>query len=63
MANQKQKAVKLKRIKAQNKLYKKTGYWSIKAMADANLRKHRNDEYLENANGWINYISLSSILR
>lgn len=50
MANQKQKAVKLKRIKAQNKLYKKTGYWSIKAMADANLRKHRSDEYLENAN-------------
>jgi len=37
--NKKQKTKKLKRLNARLKLYKKTGSWSIKAMANASLKE------------------------
>ena len=35
--NKKQKSIRLKRLNAQNKLYKKTGYWSYREMGYASL--------------------------
>ena len=35
--NKKQKSFRLKRINAQNKLFKKTGYWSYKQLGYASL--------------------------
>jgi len=35
--NKKQKSLRLKRINAQKKLFKKTGYWSYKQLGYASL--------------------------
>ena len=35
--NKKQKSLRLKKINAQNKLFKKTGYWSYKQLGYASL--------------------------
>ena len=37
--NKKQKSIRLKRLNAQNKLYKKSGYWSYKEMGYASLKE------------------------
>tara|TARA_R100000773_G_C4186799_1_gene94259 strand:+ start:51 stop:188 length:138 start_codon:yes stop_codon:yes gene_type:complete len=43
--NKKQKTLRLKKINAQNKLYKKTGYWSYKELGYASLHaSQKRDE-------------------
>ncbi len=37
--NKKQKTKRLKRLNAQNKMFKKTGHWSIRSMANASLKE------------------------
>ena len=37
--NKKQKSIRLKKLNAQNKLYKKTGYWSYREMGYASLHE------------------------
>jgi hypothetical protein len=37
--NKKQKSIRLKKLNAQNKLYKKTGYWSYKQLGYASLHE------------------------
>ena len=45
--NKKQKRMRLKKLNAQKKHYKKTGYWSIRAEANAYVREYRTREYQE----------------
>jgi len=40
--NKKQKAKRLKKLNAQNKLYKKTGYWSYLEMGYASLHESQS---------------------
>ena len=37
--NKKQKRLRLKRLNAENKLYKKTGYWSYRQLGYASLHQ------------------------
>ena len=45
--NKKQKRMRLKKLNAEKKHYKKTGYWSIRAEANAYVREYRTREYQE----------------
>ncbi len=45
--NYKQRKSRLKRMFAQNKLYRKTGFWSVKAQANQSVRDYRSEEYKE----------------
>jgi len=40
------KVKRLKRLNARVKLYKKTGFWSIKSMANANLKESQANDTL-----------------
>jgi hypothetical protein len=40
--NKKQKAKRLKRLNAQIKMFKKTGHWSIRSMANADLKESQS---------------------
>tara|TARA_R100000734_G_C3286477_1_gene79094 strand:+ start:195 stop:344 length:150 start_codon:yes stop_codon:yes gene_type:complete len=43
--NRKQKTLRLKRLNAQNKLYKKTGFWSHLEAGYSQVRDSRSKEY------------------
>jgi len=45
--NSKQKVARLKRLNARNKLYRKTGFRSVKAQANQSVRDYRSEEYKE----------------
>ncbi len=49
--NCKQKRARLKRLKAQNKLYRKTGFWSVREQGNQSVRDYRTKEYLEVSDG------------
>ncbi len=43
--NKKQKTLRLKKLNAQNKLYKKTGFWSHLQAGYSQVRDSRSEEY------------------
>ena len=45
--NKKQKRMRLKKLNAQKKHYKKSGFWSIREEANAYVREYRTREYQE----------------